>query len=105
MKNRMTAAMLAFFLGGFGAHKFYLNQTAAGWLYLLFFWTFIPMILALVAFIQFLSMSDDEFNKKYNQGQSSQIDVAEELGKLFELKEKGAITAEEYDAKKIKLMN
>ena len=31
---RLTAASLAFFVGGFGVHKFYLRQTIAGLIYL-----------------------------------------------------------------------
>jgi TM2 domain-containing membrane protein YozV len=57
--------LLALFLGGFGIHKFYLGQTALGVLYLVFFWTFIPAIVAFVEAIILLSMSDDEFNRRY----------------------------------------
>jgi TM2 domain-containing membrane protein YozV/ribosomal protein L40E len=64
-KSRVSTALLAFFLGGFGAHKFYLGQVGRGILYLLFFWTFIPAIIAFVEFILFLVMTDDEFNRKY----------------------------------------
>jgi len=64
-KSKMGAALFAFFLGGFGAHKFYLGQTGMGLLYLVFFWTFIPALIALVEFILFLTMSDEEFNQKY----------------------------------------
>lgn len=35
-KNKTTAGLLALFLGGLGVHKFYLGQTLAGVLYLLF---------------------------------------------------------------------
>lgn len=64
-KSRLTAALLAFFLGGFGVHRFYLGQVAAGTLYLLFFWTLIPGLIALVEFIFFLSMSDETFAERY----------------------------------------
>jgi TM2 domain-containing membrane protein YozV len=47
-KDTMTAVLLALFLGGLGAHQFYLGQILLGVLYLLFFWTFIPMIIALI---------------------------------------------------------
>ena len=67
MKNRTTAAILAFFLGGIGVHKFYLGRTAAGVLYLIFCWTAIPAVIAFVEFIIFLTMSDEAFNLKYNQ--------------------------------------
>lgn len=64
-KNRTSAALWAFFLGGFGAHKFYLGQTGKGILYILFFWTLIPSFLALISFVRFLCMSDVEFNLRY----------------------------------------
>lgn len=64
-KSRVTAAVLAFFLGGFGIHKFYLGKTAQGVLYLLFCWTFIPAIIAFIEFIIYLTMSDETFEEKY----------------------------------------
>ncbi len=64
-KSRVAAALLAFFLGGFGAHKFYLGQIGWGFLYLIFFWTFIPAIAAFIEFIIYLCTSDEEFAKKY----------------------------------------
>lgn len=47
-KNPTTGVLLTFFLGHFGAHRFYLGDTLLGLLYALFFWTFIPTIVALV---------------------------------------------------------
>jgi len=61
----MVAALLAFFLGGFGAHKFYLGKIGLGILYLVFFWTFIPAIIAFIEFIIYLTMSDEAFKQKY----------------------------------------
>jgi len=66
-KSRVAAALFAFFLGAFGGHKFYLGQIGLGILYLLFFWTFIPAIVAFIEFILFLTMSDDVFNQKYGR--------------------------------------
>jgi TM2 domain-containing membrane protein YozV len=64
-KNKLTAALLALFIGGFGVHKFYLGQNGVGVVYLLFCWTFIPALLALIDFIVLLGMSDKEFVQKY----------------------------------------
>lgn len=64
-KSRITAALLAFFLGGFGAHKFYLGNVGWGLIYLLFCWTFIPAIVAFIEFIIYLTMSDEAFADKY----------------------------------------
>ena len=64
-KNRLVAALLAFFLGGFGAHKFYLGKIGWGIVYLLFCWTFIPSIVAFIEFIIYLCTSDEDFARKY----------------------------------------
>jgi TM2 domain-containing membrane protein YozV/ribosomal protein L40E len=66
-KSRIAAALLAFFLGGIGVHKFYLGQIGFGILYLIFCWTFIPALVALIEFILLLTMSDEKFNQKYGQ--------------------------------------
>lgn len=66
-KSRVAAILLAFFLGGIGAHKFYLGQTGQGLLYLCFFWTGIPALIALVEAIIYLTMSDAEFEAKYSK--------------------------------------
>src|SRR3989304_628314 len=60
-KDKTTAAFLALFLGGIGVHKFYLGDNTKGVLYLVFFWTFIPVILALIDAIRLFGMSDSEF--------------------------------------------
>lgn len=67
MKNKMTAAILAFFLGGIGVHRFYLGQGGLGIIYLIFCWTFIPAFVAFIDCIIFLTMSEDSFNMKYNR--------------------------------------
>ena len=47
-KNRTLAGVLAILTGTLGIHKFYLGQWKKGLLYLLFFWTGIPMLLSLL---------------------------------------------------------
>ncbi|MBL0708649.1 MAG: TM2 domain-containing protein [Sulfurimonas sp.] len=64
-KSKIAAALLAFFLGGFGIHKFYLGQIGFGILYLLFCWTFIPSLIAFVESILLLTMSDETFNRRF----------------------------------------
>ena len=66
MKNKTTAALFAIFLGGIGVHKFYLGQAGSGIAYLLFCWTFIPLLLGVVQGINLLSMSQDQFDRQYN---------------------------------------
>ncbi len=66
MKDKNVAAILAFFFGSVGAHKFYLGQIGSGILYLVFCWTLIPSIIAFVEFIMLAVMDRDEFNRRYN---------------------------------------
>ena len=63
MKNRIVAALLAFFFGGIGVHKFYLGQVGKGFLYLIFSWTGIPAILAFIDFIIYLCIDDEKFKR------------------------------------------
>ncbi|MCR5615527.1 MAG: TM2 domain-containing protein [Saccharofermentans sp.] len=85
-KERVTAAVLAFFFGWMGLHKFYLGYTSVGIIYLLvfimslflifsFFFTligaftiYVPFILSFVDGIRYLSKSDDEFQDIYVDG-------------------------------------
>jgi len=77
-KDRLTAGLLGLFLGGWGVHHFYLGNNNRGLLYLLvntvgFFFTWmlfwIPnLIVAVVVIVEsivLLTMSDEEFNSKY----------------------------------------
>lgn len=72
MKNKVLAAILAFFFGGIGIHKFYLGEIGLGILYICL--TLVGMIiclpigaiLSLVDFILLLVMDDEKFNQKYN---------------------------------------
>ncbi len=64
-RSKVTAGILALLLGGLGVHRFYLGQ-AIGILYLLFCWTFIPSIIALIEGILFLTMSDRDWDIRYN---------------------------------------
>lgn len=66
-KSKVAAALLALFLGGIGAHKFYLGRIGMGILYLLFCWTFIPAIVSFIEFIVLLAMSEETFDRKYGR--------------------------------------
>ena len=64
-KSKGVAMLLAFFLGGLGVHRFYLNRPGSGLLYLIFCWTFIPALFALVEVFRLAFMSDRDFQWKY----------------------------------------
>lgn len=63
--NKWIYALLAFFLGGIGAHKFYSRKIGRGILYLIFVWTTIPSIIAFVEFIIALTKTPDENGNIY----------------------------------------
>lgn len=47
-KDEVVGALLAFLLGTFGAHQFYLGNNGLGILYAAFFWTGIPSLCGFV---------------------------------------------------------
>jgi TM2 domain-containing membrane protein YozV len=63
--DKTVLAVLAFFLGGFGGHKFYVGKYGQGILYLLFCWTGIPGLVALIEFIIYLCTPADEIAREY----------------------------------------
>ncbi len=112
MKNKIVAAVLAFFLGGFGVHQFYLGNNSKGILYLIFFWTIVPSIIGFIDGIILISMNDNIFDLKYNDGVSStsyyprsnNVSVADQIEKLYNLKMRGVITQQEYEQQKSRIM-
>lgn len=73
-KNKVTAAMLAFFTGFMGGHKLYLNKYGGfiGFFFLLMFSISIgfpiSVIVGVMQGIKLLQMSEMEFDKRYNRG-------------------------------------
>lgn len=74
-KDKWVTALLAFFLGCFGIQFFYLGETTKGIvcliITLLLGWLFglgliITGIWSLIFLIQILTMSDQEFNQRFN---------------------------------------
>jgi TM2 domain-containing membrane protein YozV len=125
MKSKSTAGMLALFLGGLGAHKFYLDRPVQGLCYLVFCWTFIPACIALIEAIIYFTMSDAAFNAKYNTGlalpaaqpqnivvnvQNTAVsdgttDRVAKLRELIALKEAGHLSPDEFEAEKRRLLS
>jgi len=64
-KSRGLAIVLAFFLGGFGVHKFYLGKPGLGIVYFLLSWTLIPSVIALIETVIYLFTSDEQFKARY----------------------------------------
>lgn len=64
-KTKTTTTLLALFLGGIGAHKFYLGLWGWGVLYLIFCWTYIPLLISIIETIMLIMQTDEEFQRKY----------------------------------------
>ena len=132
MRSKTTAALLAFFFGGLGIHKFYLGRGGQGILYMIFCWTFIPAIIACLEFFVLIFMNDHEFDMKYNpelvmghrapqqiaqsvtvhvpdtlrrhQHGTAGTSVVEQLSQLNELRTAGVLSDDEFIVQKQKLL-
>ncbi len=66
MKDKNIVVLFSFFLGMFGAHRFYLGQTKLGILYCVLSLVGISVILQIIDFFTFLFMDRKIFDLKYN---------------------------------------
>lgn len=75
-KSRIVAAVLAFFLGLLGVHKFYLGVNKVGVIYLLVsilgsllvVGPLVVSVFCLIDFVKYLMASDEEFERVYVVG-------------------------------------
>lgn len=72
--SKENTIVLAIFLGFLGGHRFYLKQYGYGMVYLLLCWTFIPLGLSILDAMVIGIRSEDDFNHRYNRGNSSSTD-------------------------------
>lgn len=72
-KSKVVAFLLAWLLGGLGAHKFYLGKTGQGIVYILFCWTLIPSFIAFFEGIMYLTKSDADFVRLYSDIPESRL--------------------------------
>lgn len=68
LKSQTVAGLLCAFLGGLGAHRFYLGKTVSGILFLLFCWTGIPGLIAFFNLFGIAFASQESWAKEYNNG-------------------------------------
>ena len=109
-KDPTTALLLCLILGGIGAHEFYLNNINKGVVYLLFFWTFIPGIIALIQLFTIQNRvkdNNDIIARKILEGIKDQqpigsigagnvAGVEADLSKLQEMRDSGTISEDEF---------
>ena len=130
MKDKQTATGLSIVLGGLGVHKFYFEQHAWGLVYLAFCWTLVPAVLGVAEGARLLRMTDEEFYQRYNApslptrlpeglpivpglaapkvevvvNNAVAADAATRIGKLHELLVAGALTPEEFEQQKARIL-
>jgi len=74
VRDPSTALVLCLLLGGIGAHRFYLRQMGMGVAYLLFSWTFIPVVVSLFECFG-IRKRTTEYNQQSAQEILSKMDV------------------------------
>ena len=79
MKDKITASILAIFVGGFGVHRFYLGQIGRGIICILTFP--ISVFVAPAIGIYWLLSSNESFDNNYNRQriQRQQADIQREI--------------------------
>ena len=122
-KDWLTTLLFSIFLGGLGIHRFYVGKIGTGILWLLTGGCFGVGALVDIIMIATENFTDDEnrlivqdskkdaafayaaHNGNASSGtKSSREDVLDQIEKLAKLRDSGAITQEEYEAKKAILM-
>lgn len=63
-KSKPIVTLLGIFLGGLGAHKFYMGSWGWGIVYLATCWLYVPFVVAVIEWIRYILMTDDEFAVK-----------------------------------------
>lgn len=70
-RNKLVAALLAFFIGTIGIHRFYLGRTGSGIAMLLLTCTFFGLLItvpwAFIDVIRYLVMDEREFDARFNR--------------------------------------
>jgi TM2 domain-containing membrane protein YozV len=74
-RDEVVGILLALFLGGFGAHQFYLRRTGLGILYVCLSWTPLPWILGFIECF-FMPARVREFNAIQASGIAAMLGIA-----------------------------
>ena len=66
-KSKGTGIFWAIGLGGIGAHRFYLDETALGILYLCLVWTGVPLVVAIIEGVFLMAKRVEAYNETVAQ--------------------------------------
>ena len=94
--SKTALLLLTFFMGAIGAHKFYLGKHWQGVLYIVFCWTYIPALIALVEFVIYLFTSSARLNEKYSAEGSAIVIIGVVVGFIVLLGVLAAIALPAY---------
>ena len=82
--SKAALLLLTFFFGGIGVHKFYIRKNLQGVLFLLFCWTGIPSLIALIEFFIYAFTSSEKLQEKYTgSGSAAVIAIVAAVGFIF----------------------
>jgi TM2 domain-containing membrane protein YozV/Tfp pilus assembly protein PilE len=104
--SKAALLLLTFFLGAIGIHKFYLGKYWQGILYVLFFWTGIPGLIALIEFVIYAFTSSERLQEKYSaSGSTAAVAVAVVFGLIFVIGILAAIAIPNFAAYRTRAYN
>ncbi len=91
--SKTALLLLTFFLGGIGAHKFYVGKNWQGFFYLIFCWTWIPGLISLVEFIIYAFTPSEVLREKYSAKGGAAVIIAVVVGAFAILALLGILSA------------
>ncbi len=104
--NKIALVLLALFMGGLGAHKFYVKKYGQGVLYLLFCWTYIPTLVSFIEGLIYCFTGEEELQQRYPQASSAAIIfVVFFIGGIFVIGILAAIAIPQFAAYRAKAFN
>jgi TM2 domain-containing membrane protein YozV len=94
--SKTALLLITFFLGGIGGHKFYTGKHWQGFFYLIFCWTSIPSLIALVEFVIYAFTSSEKLQEKYVASGSGAVFAIVGVGFFFLIGIMAAISIPAY---------
>ena len=119
-RSKVAGGFLSLFLGSFGIHGFYLGHWAWACLYLLFWWTYIPMVIGMVEGIVIFILPKQLFERLYcvtwfvtktskaspkKESKQWGSEYTESNNELFEENSNSSYNKDEFDIDKVEYSN